>query len=125
MEEIKVTVPDMSDKLETASNLLKRSEKDYKWYRDNDKEMPLSKKKQLVYVVSTVLDAVGELSQPAFDVREKMEEDYNLKYLKSPALGKELFLKHYESLHKPYDKLKNKCFDLLNKIDPKGEIDVE
>ena len=121
MEEIKVTVPEYADKLETAANLIKRSDKDYKWYRDNDKEIPLVKKKQLIYVVSTVLDAVGELSQPTFDLREGMEADYNIKYVKSPALGKQLFLKHYES----FDKIKNKCFDLLNKIDPKGEIDVE
>ena len=125
MEKIEVTLPDVSDKLETASNLLARSDKDYKWYRDNDKEIPLPKKKQLVFVVSTVLDAVGELSQPAFDVRESMEEEYNKKYIKSPALGKQLFLKEYELLHKPFDKLKNKCFDLLTKIDPTGEIDIE
>ena len=125
MEQIAIKLQDHERELEQAKGILSKVEKEYKWYRDTKVEIPHRKMHTLVYMTSTVLDLIGELSMTRFDVRDSMEEDYKKKYLNSPALGKKIFLEHYEGLHKPYDKVKNKCFDLLRKIDPDCVIDLE
>lgn len=124
MERIEIELEDHTKELEQAINILSKVEKDYKWYRDSSSVIPISKKQVLVYMTATVLDLVGELSMTRFDVRETMEQEYHTKFPQSPELGKKLYLDHYENLHKPYDKIKNKCFDLLSKIDPKCEIEI-
>jgi hypothetical protein len=123
MTEITIELQDHSKELEQATRILEKVDKEKNWWKDKD--MPLKSKKKLVYMISTVLEATGEMSLTRFDIREDLEQQYNKHYLQSPALGKELFLKHYEKLHKPYDKIKNKCFDLLKKVDPQNEIEVE
>ena len=64
-----------------------------------------------------VLDYVGRLSMPIFAIEEEMTEHYKLKYLHSPELGKQLWLDHYENVHRPYTILKNRCFKLLDEWD--------
>ena len=123
--EIETTLQDHSKELEQARRLIAKADKDYKYFKELGQEIPTTKKKKLIYIVSTVLDAIGEMSLTRQAVRNKMEEDYTQKYLQSPELGKNLFLTEYEKIHKPYDKLKNKCFDLLFKIDPDNEIILE
>jgi hypothetical protein len=65
----------------------------------------------------TVLDYVGRLSMPVFAIEAEIEEHYKLKYLHSPELGKQLWLDHYENVHRPYTTLKNRCFKLLDDWD--------
>ena len=60
---------------------------------------------------------VAKLSEPAFNVEEKLEEQYFRMYVHSPALAKELFFKKYHEIHKPYNLLKNRCFTLLDQIE--------
>lgn len=64
-----------------------------------------------------ILDYVGRLSIPLFEIEEKMEVQYVLRYPKSPKLAKKLCLDHYEQLHYPYTILKNRCFKLLEDLD--------
>jgi hypothetical protein len=64
-----------------------------------------------------ILDYVGRLSIPLFEIEEKMVEQYILKYPKSPQLAKKLCNDHYEQLHYPYTILKNRCFKLLEDLD--------
>lgn len=64
-----------------------------------------------------ILDYVGRLSMQVFDLNEKLEQHYLFKYKKSPALAKELWLNHYDQLHRPYSLIKNRCFKLLDKLD--------
>lgn len=64
-----------------------------------------------------LLDYVGELSKPAFDVCDKLELMYTCKYPTSPKLAKKLWLDHYDSLHKKYNTLKNRCFRILDELD--------
>jgi hypothetical protein len=64
-----------------------------------------------------VLDYVGKLSVPCFNVQDEMEKLYFLQYPHSPHLAKKLWQEHYEDIHKPYTLLKNRCFRMLDEID--------
>ena len=125
MKAIELKLEDHSRELEQAGNILNKVSKEFKWYKETKVDIPHRKKFTLVYLTSKVLDLVGELSMTRFDVRDSLEEKYKIQYCKSPELGKKLYLEHYESIHKPYDKIKNKCFELLGRIDPKNEIEFE
>ncbi len=122
MEVEAIELQNHNKELEQARKLIAKADREYKELGVN---LPDTKRKKLVYIVSTVLDAVGEMSLTRSAVRESMEDDYTQKYLKSPELGKTLFLTEYEKIHKPYDKIKNKCFELLFKIDPESKITIE
>lgn len=64
-----------------------------------------------------VLDYIGRLSKPFFDIEEPLEQMYIYHYPKSPELAKKLFNDHYENLHYPYTILKNRCFKMLEDLD--------
>lgn len=64
-----------------------------------------------------VLDYVGRLSQPSFEIEDKLEELYVMNYPHSPALAKKLWQDHYEKIHHPFDLLKNRCFRLIEELD--------
>lgn len=70
-----------------------------------------------------VLDYTGRLSMQVFKINEELETLYLQKYKKTPALAKELWLQHYDQLHQPYSKIKNRCFKLLDKLD-QGYINI-
>jgi len=61
-----------------------------------------------------LLEKVGDYSQPAFNVRCLLENNYINRYKNDSKKGSELFLNHYSSIHKPYDTVKNKIWKLLN-----------
>ena len=122
---VDLDLEDHKTQLAKARKLLERVEKDLNWYKEMKKEPTLTVRKEQVYIVATVHDSVGALSWTRFEIREPLEEEYSKKYSHAPKLGKMLYLQHYEGLHKPYDQLKKKCFDLMNKIDPKSEIEIE
>ena len=155
-------LPDHTKQLEKARELIAKVKEDYKPYRDKAKkkmiekhgkeykykekellalqEIPYDKQLNLVYIASTVLDVVGELSISRFDCRADLEERYNSMFpmdqedvLNGLAdsedqyvdIAKEYYLYHTDLLHAAYDKIKNKCFDLLFKIDPHGSVQAE
>lgn len=60
---------------------------------------------------------VGKLSEPAFAIEDQLEKEYVFKYKHAPALGKQLWLEHYDEIHHPYTILKNRCFRLLEMLD--------
>lgn len=64
-----------------------------------------------------MLDYVGNLSKPAFEIGDELEGLYYKKYPHSPKLAKKLWLDHYETIHKKYNILKNRCFKILDKLD--------
>ena len=64
-----------------------------------------------------VLDYIGRLSMPAFAIEDELEQMYVIKFHKSPAMAKKLWLDHYETIHHPYTLLKNRCFRLLEDLD--------
>jgi len=122
--EIEVKVPKHGPELKQATKLLESVEKDLNWHEQVKRELTFTQRKEYILKVSLLLDAIGELSRSRFDVREEIESKYMEYYSNQPALGQTLWLKYYESLHKPYDKIKNKCFNLIEKIDPDNTIEV-
>jgi hypothetical protein len=60
---------------------------------------------------------IGKLSKPAFDIEDQLEALYIKQFKHSPALGKQLWLEHYDQIHHPYSILKNRCFRLLELLD--------
>lgn len=63
------------------------------------------------------LDNIGNLSLPALDCFDKLEEMYLLKFPKSPELAKRIWMDHYRDINRPYSLLKNRCTNLLNELD--------
>lgn len=72
---------------------------------------------QLYEEIVRVLDYLGHLSQPAFNIESDLEALYTKQYIHAPELAKRLWLDHYESLHHPYNILKNRCFRMLEELD--------
>jgi hypothetical protein len=66
--------------------------------------------------ILNVLYFTGKLSTPAYNVRDELKELYFKTYRSSPALAKDMFLKHFEYIHRNYDLMKDKCFRLLDKL---------
>lgn len=64
-----------------------------------------------------VLDYVGKLSIPTFEIEDYLEELYINKFINSPCLAKKLWLDHYDHLHHNYSLLKNRCFKILDELD--------
>lgn len=60
---------------------------------------------------------VAKLSEPAFEIEDQLEKEYVLKFKHAPALGKQLWLEHYDEVHHPYSILKNRCYRLLELLD--------
>jgi len=67
--------------------------------------------------IVNMLDYVGALSKSIFDIEENLEVMYTKQYSNAPALAKKLWFDHYESIHRPYTLLKNRCFKLLDDLD--------
>lgn len=64
-----------------------------------------------------ILDYVGRLSIPCFKINYELERMYVNRYPHSPALAKKLWLDHYESIHHPYNLIKNRCFRVIQELD--------
>jgi len=72
---------------------------------------------ELYEKIIRVLDYVGRLSMPVFEINEEMETLYFIKYPQSPELAKKLWLEHYGILHNPYNLIKNRSFTALDNLD--------
>lgn len=64
-----------------------------------------------------VLDYVGRLSMPAFNIEDELEVMYIQQFKHAPSLAKKLWLDHYDYIHHPYSLLKNRCYRLLEELD--------
>lgn len=90
-----------------------------------ENKLSSDQKEKVTKLLSDILYKVGDMSIPIFEIRETMEEKYAKKYVKSPALGKKLYLEHYENVHKPFDKLKNRTFKVINILDPFDDEELD
>lgn len=109
-------LPNHNNELSKAEEII---EKQRKKYRDLEEQHLIDDKTFVVLYeeVVRILDYIGRLSMPAFAIEKQMEEKYVLQYPKSPELAKKLWLDHYESIHHPYNILKNRCFRMLEEMD--------
>ncbi len=71
----------------------------------------------MVDEVLDVLYKIGNLSLVVFNIRDELEDKYSIAYRHSPFLAKKLWQKHYHELHKPYNIVKNNCFNYLDQLE--------
>jgi hypothetical protein len=101
------TLPDHTDQLnkitKVGKNVMKKFDLDKRSYP------PLTEKsvETMDYILHKCLRKTADLSMSINEIETKLKDHYTCTYTKSPELGKKLFLDHYFSLHKPYDKVKN------------------
>jgi hypothetical protein len=72
--------------------------------------------------VLTILQYVGELTDPLFADRDNIEAKH-FALIKNPKTAREMFLNEYESKHKPYDQVKKYGWDVFYRI--MGIKDIE
>lgn len=65
--------------------------------------------------VVAIMEAVGVLTDPLFQSRNEIESKY-FSMVKDPVIAREMFLKEYEGIHKPYDYVKNFAWHLYYKV---------
>jgi hypothetical protein len=113
---IELNLPDHSNQLNKAEEIIEKYKNKIKFLQaenniDNDKH-------SIIYEeIVCVLDYVGGLSGSALKVEEKLEDIYMNKYKRTPQLAKQLWLEHYEIIHRPYNTLKNRCHRMLDELD--------
>jgi hypothetical protein len=125
MNKIEFNIPNHEPELQEVEALLNKLQTKIKTFKKQEKTFTIEQEEAIVKLSTDLLYMVGELSMPIFALREEMEEAYSKKYVKSPALGKKLYLEQYENVHKPYDKLKNKAFKIINHFEPFEEEETE
>lgn len=64
-----------------------------------------------------MVDYVGNLSLPAFEIRDDLEEYYIKEHPQSPKLAMKLFHDCIKTIHRDYNILKNRCFTILDELD--------
>ena len=114
--QLSVNLPKHQNELSIAENIIEKLKLKFKTIVD-DNDITGNNHKALYEETVRILDYVGRLSMSAFNLETKLEEMYLLKYQHSPQLAKQLWLEHYETIHQPYNKLKNRCFKLLDDLD--------
>lgn len=110
------TLPNHTSELSKAEDIIEKLKTRLKRIQET-KSITDKKHTELYEEVIIVLDYVGRLSNPVFEIEETLERMYILKYPKAPALSKKLFWDHYDDLHHPYTILKNRCFRILEDLD--------
>ncbi len=111
-----LNLPSQSIELEKASDYIENIK--YKFKHHVVHNTLTHKHHTILYDdIVRVLLFVGNLSEPFFKIEDSLEEQYILKYPNSPQLAKELWLEHYETIHHPFNVLKNRCFRLLEELD--------
>ena len=111
-----VEIPNHKVELEKADEVIKNLKFKLKQI-EITKQIDGKKHTALYEEIVRVLDYVGRLSKPLFDIEESLERMYILHYPKSPELSKKLCNDHYEKIHYPYTILKNRCFKMLEDLD--------
>lgn len=109
-------LPDHTRELSQAESLIEKYKSELKEYRptivqDNKSYSNFHHK------IIQVLEYVGNLSLPAFNLSDILETEYFKRYKHSPELARKLWTQHYHQVHKPYNVLKNRCFTLLDRLE--------
>jgi hypothetical protein len=109
-------LPDHNEELSKAETIIEKLKNKLKIIqtqkRINDKIHT-----QTYEEIIRVLDYLGRLSMPAFNIEDQLEALYTKQYIHTPELAKKLWLDHYDKILHPYSLLKNRCFRLLDELD--------
>lgn len=117
IEELDVVIPDDQRKKELIAKEIEEIYVDVSFYYERKK--PITQKLYNTYRerIEDVLYSVGDLSIPYFRINEDLREFYLQKFKYEPDLARDRWLERYDSLHEPYNVLKNKCYLLFRKLD--------
>ena len=99
--------------IRTAKNLMDKFNKD----KELDDVLTERNLEVIEYVLNNCLDLVADFSLTRSEVKQELNDHYTKTYNKAPAMGKRLFMKHYESLNKPYDNAKDYVWKSIFTID--------
>lgn len=114
---IEVTLPNHDPELDNIENYINQLKHRHKVGKINHKMLSLKDYEKLQDLTIKTLELIGELSMPAFNVRDELYDKYVLAYKSSPQLAKKLWLDHYGKIHARYNTLKNRCYKLLDDIE--------
>lgn len=109
-------LPNHGNELSKAEDVLEKIRYKFEKHKDSNS---ISDKAFIALYEETckVLAYVGNLSRPAFEVEDELEALYTKRYIHAPELARQLWLDHYESIHHPYNLIKNRCYRLLEELD--------
>lgn len=111
-----IELPPNHEKLKYATTVIEKFKKRVIYHKSIH---AMSEKEyiDLHELIVQVLEYVGELSLPAFNVQDELESRYYRMYKHAPEIAKYEYLKHYHDIHRPFNLLKNRCFTLLEEMD--------
>ena len=113
---VEFTLPNHSNELSKAEEIIEKYKHRLE-VLEMQRTIDAKSHDELYNQIVKILDYVGRLSMPAFAIEDELEQMYILKFTNAPAMGKKLWLDHYEKIHHPYTLLKNRCFRLLEELD--------
>lgn len=109
-------LPNHSNELSKVEEVIEKYQKKFKAIKSKNTITDIEHTTLFEETVS-VLNYLGKLSMPAFEIEDELEEMYMKQYMHSPELAKKLWLDHFAKIHHPYNLLKNRCFKLLDDLD--------
>lgn len=112
---IDLELPDHTKEINNVNEYINKLKKEI-IYLNSTRELNKENYERLYNNITQCLYYVADLSDPAFKVRDKLEDEYFKIYKHSPELSRILFLKHYKNIHDEYNKLKNKLFKLYDML---------
>lgn len=114
--EVDFELPDHSNELSKAEEIIDKLKNRLKIIK-LQKRIDDKTHSETFEEVVRILDYIGKLSQPAFNIEDQLETLYIKAYVHSPELAKKLWHDHYGEIHHPYNLLKNRCFKMLDELD--------
>ena len=117
IEELDIVIPDDQRKKELLAKEIEEIYADISFYYDRKRTITQKYYNTCRERIEDVLYSVGELSIPYFRINEDLREYYLQKFKYDPDMARDRWLERYDSLHKPYTILKNKCYLLFRKLD--------
>lgn len=122
-------MPNHEIELRTSTKLFVRLSKKYRTVLKARKDNQINDndvvewKSNLKRQIENILYQVGELSMCVREIKNPLREHYISNY--KPAIADTMFIKEYDELELPYDKLKNKCFQLIGKLISTKDDEIE
>lgn len=117
IEELNIIIPNDDRKKELIAKEIEEIYADVSFYYERKKPITQKHYNTCRERIEDVLYSVGELSIPYFRINEDLREYYLQKFKYEPDMARDRWLERYDSLHKPYNVLKNKCYLLFRKLD--------
>ena len=111
-----IQIPDHSPELFGCNEKLEYIKQQLKGI-ENFQSFPPNMFQQLYSLAVRILEKTADLSMSAFDIRDELEEQIFHTYKSNPELAKQMFCSSYEGYHKPYNKIKNRCYSVIEQME--------